>query len=38
MHSLSLSDLIKKKGWDLERVKLIRHVSSYERFQLAKDK
>src|SRR5699024_12778697 len=38
MHSLYLPDLINRKGWDPERVKLIRHVTSNERFKLAKDK
>lgn len=35
MYSLYLSDLIKKKGWNLDRVKLIRHVMGHERFQIA---
>lgn len=35
MPELYLSDLIKKTGWNLSRVKLIRHVRSRPRFQTA---
>jgi len=37
MYSLYLSDLIKKKSWNPNRVKLIRHAMSYKRFKIASE-
>lgn len=35
MYSLYLTDLIRKTGWNLNRVKLIRHATSHKRLQIA---